>query len=242
MAALAEPVIAVRPEAPAGPAVKVSGVTYAFGTEPSGKPVLSDINLTLKRGEFVILTGPSGAGKTTLMTLIGAVRSLQGGSIDVLGTELAELPPPQQRDVRRKIGFIFQDHNLFEALTAFQTLWLTTGLVEVRLPRGEVLPRARALLASLGIADHLHALPRELSTGQKQRVAIARALINRPPLILADEPTASLDQAASRLVIDLIRERLTTSGATALMVTHDTRIFDLADRVVRMVDGRIAVP
>ncbi len=224
-----------------GAAVVVArGVEYAFGTDANPKPILKSVDFTLEPGEFVILTGPSGAGKTTLMTLIGALRSVQIGSIKVLGKELADLPPAGQRDIRRRIGFIFQDHNLFDALTAFQTLRLAMELIEPRPNYDEALDRARAIMAALGMADYLHSLPGQLSTGQKQRVAIARALVNMPALILADEPTASLDQGSAGAVIDIVRERVTQSRTAALMVTHDVRLFSVADRVVRMEDGRVA--
>jgi ABC exporter DevA family ATP-binding subunit len=234
----------VRPIAPErsehdGAAVIAKGVSYVYGTDAQRRPVLAGVDFTLRRGEFVVLTGPSGAGKTTLLTLIGALRTLQSGSIDVLGTELVGLSAAGQRAVRRKIGFIFQEHNLFEALTAYQTLRLASELNPDRPSAGELLARSESLLGSLGMANYLHARPRQLSTGQKQRVAVARALINNPPLILADEPTASLDQEASRLVIALIRQRLDREGASALIVTHDARIFGYADRVVKMMDGRI---
>lgn len=219
-------------------AVRVVDLSFAFGPDAS-KPILISIDFTLKRGEFVILTGPSGAGKTTLLTLIGTLRSVQRGSLIVLGTELNGLSAAGQREVRRKIGFIFQDHNLFDALTAFQTLRLATELAPVRPSREEALERSRTLLVALGMEKHLHARPGELSTGQKQRVAIARALINEPTLILADEPTASLDYKSSTQVIDLIRSRIDGQKAAALMVTHDYRIFGAADRIVNMMDGRI---
>lgn len=220
------------------PAVSARGVSYAYESGSGQKPVLRDLSLTLERGELVILTGPSGAGKTTLLTLIGALRSMQDGQINVLGTELSGLGKRGQNRVRRGIGFIFQDHNLFTALTAFQTLWLATELGPKRLSRKDALKRASELLGRLGMGAHLHALPRALSTGQKQRVAIARALINSPQLILADEPTASLDHGHSEMVIGLLRERV-RAGASVLMVTHDARIFSAADRIVHMVEGSV---
>ncbi len=217
-------------------AVAIHDVTYRFAQ--SQWPVLKGVNLTLARGEFVILTGPSGAGKTTLMTLVGALRRLQNGHITVLGQQLSGLDAQSQLSVRRRIGFIFQDHNLFDALSAFETLWLAMSLETVKPDRAQALHRAEAALAELGLADKLHSKPGALSTGQKQRVAIARALIHQPPLILADEPTASLDHASAHRVIDLLKSRV-AHGASILMVTHDNRIFAEADRVVHMVDGRI---
>ena len=220
------------------PAVIADNVTYAFDIDAAPKQVLFGIDLVLERGEFVILTGPSGAGKTTLMTLVGALRAVQGGSLKVFDTELAGLSPAGQRAIRRQTGFIFQDHNLFEALTAFQTLALAMEL-SGRVEHEEARQRAFDLLSALDLAQQLDALPRQLSTGQKQRVAIARALINDPPIILADEPTAALDAANAGLVIDLLRRRAREAGTSILMVTHDNRIFSAADRIVNMVDGRI---
>ncbi|HTT82251.1 MAG TPA: ATP-binding cassette domain-containing protein [Rhizomicrobium sp.] len=226
----------------AAPVVVARNVDHAFDTGAARKQVLFDVDFTLERGEFVILTGPSGAGKTTLMTLIGALRSLQSGSIRVLDTELAGLRAAGQREIRRRIGFIFQDHNLFDALTSFQTLSLAMEVSGRRPPRSEVRRRAVSLLAMLGMEAYLDSKPRQMSTGQKQRIAIARALINEPPIIIADEPTASLDAETASLVIKLLRQLVEIGGASILMVTHDNRIFSAADRVMNMIDGRIAAP
>jgi len=229
-----------RRPAPAVPVVVAKGVNYAFDSGSARKQVLFDIDFRLERGEFVILTGPSGAGKTTLMTLIGALRSLQSGSLCVLETELAGLEAAGQREIRRRIGFIFQDHNLFDALTAFQTLSLAMEVSASRPPRSEARRRALALLSMLGMEKLIDAKPRQMSTGQKQRVAIARALINEPPIIIADEPTASLDADTAGQVINLLRRLVDVAGASILMVTHDNRIFREANRIVTMIDGRIA--
>jgi putative ABC transport system ATP-binding protein len=223
----------------AAPVVATQKLGYAFDINTAPKQVLFDIDLTLSRGEFVILTGPSGAGKTTLLTLVGALRALQAGSCKVFGTELAGLASAGQRDIRRQVGFIFQDHNLFEALSAFQTLALTMELREPRPDPALARERAETLLGQLGMEEHLDALPRQLSVGQKQRIAIARALINQPLLILADEPTAALDHDNAELVIGLLKQRASRDGVSILMVTHDNRVFAAADRIVNMLDGRI---
>jgi putative ABC transport system ATP-binding protein len=218
-------------------AIEVRGVNFAFAQDT--RLTLTDIDLSLAPGEIVILTGPSGAGKTTLLTLVGALRTVQSGSIRVFDEELAGLSARGQREIRKRIGFIFQDHNLFDALSTFETLNLTMKLKEPVPPRTEILRRAGTLLAALGIADYLHTKPHAMSTGQKQRVAIARALIHGPRMILADEPTASLDRDSTGAVLGLLRRRAEEDGVAVLMVTHDTQLFNQADRVVAMKEGRI---
>ncbi len=183
------------------------------------------------------MTGPSGSGKTTLLTLIGGLRSIQEGSVNLMGLELQGLTTGQLCNTRREIGFIFQDHNLFDALTAKQTLRLAMKLKHEKYSKSDFDSLPLELLGKLGLGSHLDSLPSQLSTGQKQRVAIARALVNRPGIILADEPTASLDQAASIGVMEILSERAKQDNNVVLIVSHDDRLFPYADKIVRMVDG-----
>jgi putative ABC transport system ATP-binding protein len=220
------------------PTVRVRGLHHAFGIEPNRKRVLRDNNLDLMPGEIVIMTGPSGSGKTTLLTLIGALRSVQEGSIFAFGRELRDLSPPQLVEVRRGIGFIFQAHNLFDSLTARENVNMAVELT-VRDPR-ERDRRSAEILTKLGLAERMTYKPQALSGGQRQRVAVARALVNRPKLILADEPTAALDKESGRDVVTILKSLAEEEHATIFIVTHDTRILDVADRIINLIDGRIA--
>jgi putative ABC transport system ATP-binding protein len=184
------------------------------------------------------MTGPSGAGKTTLLTLVGALRSVQQGRIEVLGHSLSELSARELVAMRRNVGFIFQMHNLFDALSAYENVKMAMQLGDC--PASEMRQRGSAILDRLGLGNRVDYKPRSLSGGQRQRVAIARALVNRPKLVLADEPTAALDKDSARSVVDLLKESTVENSATVVMVTHDHRIIEKADRLVHMVDGRIA--
>ena len=216
--------------------VQVQTLDYFFGQGDLRKQVLFNINLELHRGQIVIMTGPSGSGKTTLLTLIGALRSAAAGSLRVLEQELVGLGNRQLVAVRRNIGFIFQAHNLFESLTAAQNVEMAVELTgNLRQKR----QRATAILENVGLGDRVDYKPAALSGGQKQRVAIARALVNQPQLILADEPTAALDKQSGRDVVTLMQQLAQEQGCTILMVTHDNRILDVADRIINLVDGRL---
>jgi putative ABC transport system ATP-binding protein len=217
--------------------VDVRGVNYAFGQGEGRKQVLFDNNLTLYPGEIIIMTGPSGSGKTTLLTLIGALRAPQEGSLKVFGRELRGLGPSQQERVRSNIGFIFQAHNLMDSLTAYQNVKLATELHPYG--RGEADRRTAEILTQMGLGERMHYKPQKLSGGQRQRVAICRALVNRPKMILADEPTAALDKDTGRQVVDTLYDFAKNAGCTIMIVTHDNRILDVADRIVTMVDGYV---
>ncbi|MGG5812554.1 ATP-binding cassette domain-containing protein [Falsiroseomonas sp. CW058] len=218
--------------------VLLRGVTHAYGEGDLRKAVLRDVDLSVAEGEIVLLTGPSGSGKTTLLTLIGALRSLQAGSCRVLGEELRDATEGARVRLRRRIGFIFQHHNLLGFLTARQNVAMALEQ-DGDLAERERLARAGALLAAVGLADHAEKLPAQLSGGQRQRVSVARALAAGPGLVLADEPTAALDRASGQEVVHLLRDLARSRGVPILLVTHDPRILDIADRVVAMEDGRI---
>ncbi|MFC4166938.1 ATP-binding cassette domain-containing protein [Teichococcus aestuarii] len=218
--------------------VVLEEVSYAFGEGELRRAVLRDVALRVMPGEIVLLTGPSGSGKTTLLTLIGALRAMQAGRARVLETELAGAGEGQRRALRRRIGFIFQNHNLLGFLNARQNVAMALEL-QAGLTERERLSRADAMLASVGLEDHRHKPPSQLSGGQRQRVAIARALVGDPGLILADEPTAALDKASGQEVAVLLRRMARQRQVPILMVTHDPRILDMADRIVTMEDGRV---
>ncbi|MFL6540411.1 MAG: ATP-binding cassette domain-containing protein [Chthoniobacterales bacterium] len=219
------------------PAVRVRALNHSFGLVENRKRVLYDNNLDLMPGEIIIMTGPSGSGKTTLLTLIGALRSVQEGSVFALGRELNQLKPRELVEVRRGIGFIFQAHNLFDSLTARENVNMA---IELSLDDAQERDhRATEILTKVGLAERMHHKPQALSGGQKQRVAVARALVNRPKLVLADEPTAALDKESGRDVVNILKTLAHEEQATILIVTHDPRILDVADRIVNLVDGRI---
>jgi putative ABC transport system ATP-binding protein len=218
--------------------VALSGVDFAYGEGELRRQVLRGVDLSLAPGEIVILTGPSGSGKTTLLTLIGALRAMQEGSIRVLGQELNGASETERVRLRRRIGFIFQNHNLLGFLTARQNVAMALEL-DGRLSERARLERAGAMLDAVGLADHREKKPANLSGGQRQRVSIARALAGSPGLILADEPTAALDKVTGHEVVELLRRLAKGQGVPILLVTHDPRILDLADRIIAMEDGRI---
>ena len=220
-----------------GAAVRVANVNHHFGEGESRNQVLFDNSIDIDAGQLVVLTGPSGSGKTTLLTLIGALRSVQSGHIEVLGRNLSGLDGGELVATRRNIGFIFQMHNLFDSLSAIENVKMALQLGGC--PASEMRRRGTEILERLGLGHRIDHKPRALSGGQRQRVAVARALVNQPKLILADEPTAALDKDSSRIVVNLLKELTTQQGCTVLMVTHDIRMLELADRIVNMVDGTI---
>jgi putative ABC transport system ATP-binding protein len=200
--------------------------------------VLFDISLEIYPGEVVVMAGPSGSGKTTLLSLIGGLRSVQEGSLKILGQELQGASGEQLVQVRRRIGYIFQGHNLLEFLTATQNVQIGLEL-HPEFSVNETKKMAVDSLETVKLSHRLNSFPQQLSGGQKQRVAIARALVSRPQLVLADEPTASLDSKTGREVVELMHGLAKEQGCAVLLVTHDNRILDFADRRIYMEDGRL---
>lgn len=219
------------------PLIDVQDLNHAYGEGELKKQVLFGNCLTVHPGEIVIMTGPSGSGKTTLLTLIGTLRRVQEGSAKVIGQELMGASSGQLLKLRRELGFIFQAHNLFESLTAYQNVKMAMELFDFS--KKEMDERITGILTRLGLGDRIHYKPDSLSGGQKQRVAIARGLAHSPKLILADEPTAALDKESGREVVTIFQEMAKEQGCSILMVTHDNRILDVADRIVNMVDGYV---
>ncbi len=220
------------------PIVSIRHLNHAYGKGQLRKPVLKDISLDLNPGEIVILMGPSGSGKTTLLTLIGALRSQQEGSLKFLDQELLGAPKKKLVKLRQQIGFIFQSHNLLDCLTAQENVRMSLKL-HTHLSVEERKERAIAILDSVGLGEHVNYYPANLSGGQKQRVAIARALVSYPKLVLADEPTAALDSKTGRDAVEIMRKLAQEEGCTVMLVTHDNRILDMADRILQMEDGQL---
>lgn len=219
-------------------AIDAQGVTKTFGKGALAFQALKGVNFPVGKGEFVMLAGPSGSGKTTLLSMLGCVLSPTDGSIKLFGEEVSGLREADLPRIRTSLlGFIFQGHNLIASLTAEQNVSLQLEL------RGHGPAEARreaiAMLGRVGLGDKVDRKPMELSGGQRQRIAIARALAGNPPLVLADEPTAALDAENGRLVTEILRDLARERGHTVVVVTHDNRIFHLADRIVHIEDGLI---
>jgi putative ABC transport system ATP-binding protein len=220
------------------PLIRVRSLSHTFGDGTASKTVLSDVSMDFYGGEIVIIMGPSGAGKTTLLSLAGALRSVQTGSIQVGNTELKDARKRDLMAVRRRVGFIFQAHNLIESISVLENVQMALSIdYEIGVRAGR--RRSLEFLDMVGLADQAAKMPRQLSGGQKQRVAIARALVRSPDVIMADEVTASLDRQAGRIVVDLVQHLTRQIGCAVLLVTHDNRILDIADRILHLEDGKI---
>ena len=219
-------------------AVSIHNLSHSYGKDENKKKVLDNVNFFIEKGELVLLKGPSGCGKTTLLTLIGALRTCQSGDLTVLNNQLNGASRKTRQRLRRNIGMIFQGHNLIRCLTAEQNVQMGADLLKnlTYLQRREI---ARKWLSAVGLEGYHKKLPSDLSGGQKQRVAIARALSANPKLLLADEPTSALDSVTGREIVSLLKKLAKEQNCSVLMVTHDPRISDMADRILNMEDGKI---
>lgn len=221
-----------------GNPIQVEQVSHFFGKGNLKKQILFDVSTEIAAGEIVIITGPSGSGKTTLLTLIGALRSCQEGKVSVLDNDLSRASRRDLVKVRRKIGYIFQQHNLLDSLTVAQNVQMGLEMSDGG-SRKDWDSRIESVLGHVGMTEHMHKMPDQLSGGQKQRIGIARALVHHPSIVLADEPTASLDKDTGRDVVQLIQRLAREEGAAVVLVTHDNRVLDIADRILHLEDGRV---
>jgi putative ABC transport system ATP-binding protein len=222
--------------APVVVAIERLGKVYSPGT-PAEVVALRDVDLEIRRGEFVAIVGPSGSGKSTLMNVLGCLDAPGSGTYRCDGVDVATLDAAARARLRlRKIGFVFQGFNLLSRMSALDNVALPLSYAGV--PRAQRRPRARAALAEVGLEERASHRPSELSGGQQQRVAIARALVNRPPILLADEPTGALDTRTGADILALFK-RLQLAGHTIILITHDPAVADAADRVVRIQDGAV---
>ncbi len=220
------------------PVVEVRDLYKAYRRGGTVAPVLNGVNLTVHRGQCVYLAGPSGSGKTTLLSIIACILSPDRGTVRILGHDVAALHPLQRTLLRRdQIGFVFQKFHLIRGLTAVHNVCVPLTLRGVS--QREARRKASEILHIVGLGDRLDHYPHNLSAGQCQRVAFARALVNDPELILADEPTASLDAVNGQEVMDLLRRLVIQQNKTAIVVTHDQRIFSFADRIFWLDNGRL---
>jgi putative ABC transport system ATP-binding protein len=216
--------------------VSIRSLGHDYASRRGSHKVLDALDLDVRAGEVVVVGGASGAGKTTLLTLCGALRSVQTGDVRVLGQSLTGLRAAELRAVRAAIGFVFQAHNLIDALTAGQNVVMS---LMGRASAAEAERLSEDALSALGLSSKVDAFPESLSGGERQRVAVARALVRRPRLILADEPTASLDDVSARVVINALRQTADRTGCGVLLVTHDARVHGIADRLLTLASGRL---
>ncbi|WP_293006256.1 ATP-binding cassette domain-containing protein [Nitrosomonas sp.] len=218
--------------------IEVDHLSFSFGSGALTQPVLKDVTISLEQGEIVLITGPSGSGKTTFLTIIGGLRQALHGSVKVLGHQFINSNEQIKVKTRQQIGYIFQQHNLLKSLTALQNVCMTLE-INTTMTEQQRCDRAAEMLIAVGLGDRLDYKPDQLSGGQRQRVSIARALVGQPKIILADEPTASLDKQSGYEAVNLLKRLAKESQTTILLVTHDYRILDIADRVVELEDGMI---
>lgn len=218
--------------------VRAAGLSKAYRTGGVIAPVLRDVDLTVARGECLFLVGPSGSGKTTLLSILGCVLSADSGVLNISGVDVSSYSSTEQARFRReKVGFVFQRFHLFDALSAVENVQIAFDLLGT--PRAQARQKSLELLSLVGLADKAESRVTQLSMGQRQRVALARALAGDPDLILADEPTASLDADSGYNAMRVLKDLCQSLEKTVIVVTHDSRIYSMADRILRIADGRV---
>ncbi|HNQ02252.1 MAG TPA: ABC transporter ATP-binding protein [Syntrophales bacterium] len=221
-----------------GTAVSLRGVTKFYGTGPARVQALRGVDLEVRLGELLMLVGPSGCGKTTLISVVAAILDHDDGEIVVFDRSLKAMSAAEKTRFRgANIGFVFQAYNLIPTISVSENVAIPLLILGSR--RAEALARAAEILQAVGLGDKLEVYPAQLSGGQQQRVAIARALVNNPRLIVCDEPTSALDADTGRLVMEVLRKNALSDNRALIIVTHDNRVFNFADRIARMDDGRI---
>jgi putative ABC transport system ATP-binding protein len=221
------------------PLLRVTDVRKVYGEGHTEVVAVADATMAVDEGEFVALLGPSGSGKTTLISIIGGLLSPSTGSVHLGSTDVTQMSKKELTRFRaEKVGFVFQSANLVPFLTARENLMYVSTLVK-GISRSQASQRADQLLEELGLAGRAKNLPEQLSGGERQRVAIGRALMNDPDLVLVDEPTAALDTAMGRQVVEMLRREIKSRGKTGIMVTHDLRMVEYTDRVFEILDGHL---
>jgi len=219
--------------------LQVDDVTKRFGSGAVAVTAVDQVNLSVRRGEIVLIMGPSGSGKTTLLSVLGGILKPTSGRVQISGTDITEMTESQLTKIRQKeVGFVFQSFNLIESLSTIENVEVALNFAGLTGRRART--RATDLLSDLGLGDRLHFKPRDLSGGERQRVSIARAISNNPALILADEPTANLDSKRGQEVVLLLRDLAKQQDRCVVIVSHDRRIVDVADRIRWLEDGRLA--
>ena len=229
----------VTGDASGEPIISLKHVNHWFGSGDERKHALKDISLDIYPGQIIICTGPSGSGKTTLLTMLGGLRSCQDGSLRILGQELLGASKEQLAQLRLNVGFIFQAHNLMMFLNARRNVRLSLELHD-KYYEQDMDKIATSMLEKVGLGERVDYFPANLSGGQRQRVAIARALVSKPKILLGDEPTAALDKESGRTVVNLMKEMAEKEQTTIIMVTHDNKILDVADRIILVEEGELA--
>ena len=220
------------------PVIEAANVSRSYGSGPAWVQALKDINLTLSGGELTVLMGPSGSGKTTLLSILGCMLAPSSGIVRVCGTSTTGARPADLAKIRRQhIGFVFQSYHLFSTLTVAENVLLALDVRGERGPKAEA--KAKEILASVGLTSKTSSFPRQLSGGEQQRVAIARAVVAEPSAILADEPTAALDSVNGHATMTILSAIAKERGRAVLVVTHDPRLFEFADRIVHIEDGSL---